>query len=59
MSRSRDGVGIKIRAVAAEGSLPDGAQIVETPTLEEAYLAFMAARGRADAAIATETEEAS
>ena len=59
VSRSRDGVGIKIRAVAAEGSLPDGAQIVETPTLEEAYLAFMAARGRADAALATETEEAS
>ena len=30
--------------------MPDGANPVETATLEEAYLAFMAARGRSDAA---------
>jgi ABC-type multidrug transport system ATPase subunit len=54
VSRTKDGVGIKIRGVAAEGSPPPDAQVVETPTLEEAYLAFMAARGRAGAALAEE-----
>ena len=54
VSRAKDGVGIKIRAVAADGSPPEGAQIVESPTLEEAYLAFMAARGRAGVALAEE-----
>lgn len=48
---SRSGVGdqILLRGVAANG-LPEGAQVAQTPTLEEAYLAFMAARGRSDAA---------
>ncbi|NIM02356.1 MAG: ATP-binding cassette domain-containing protein [Acidobacteria bacterium] len=42
---------IRMRAVATTGTLPAGASEVDKPTLEEAYLAFMAARGRADAAI--------
>jgi hypothetical protein len=42
--------GIKIRAVIGDGGLPQGAVPVDDPTLEEAYLAFMAARGRAAAA---------
>lgn len=48
---SRSGVGdrILLRGVAANG-LPEGATVAQTPTLEEAYLAFMAARGRSDAA---------
>ncbi len=36
------------RSVAAPGSVPEGARIAESPTLEEGYLAFMLARGRAD-----------
>ena len=50
VSRGRDGVGIKIRGVAPEGALPADSTPVESPTLEEAYLAFMARRGRAGAA---------
>ena len=38
-----------LRGVAADG-LPEGATAVPEPTLEEAYLAFMAARGRSEAA---------
>lgn len=49
VSRSRDGVGIKLRGVAA-GELPPDAIVVSKPTLEEGYLAFMARRGRADVA---------
>jgi ABC-type multidrug transport system ATPase subunit len=45
VSRTRDGVGVRVRAVTA-GGLPEGAVPVETPTLEEGYLAFMLARGR-------------
>jgi len=54
VSRSKEGVGIKIRAVSPDGKLPAGAEVVENPTLEEAYVAFMAARGRAEAALAEE-----
>jgi len=54
VSRVRDEEGIKIRAVSAEGQLPPGARAVDDPTLEEAYLVFMAARGRADAATTEE-----
>lgn len=50
VSRAREGVGIRVRAVAQPEAIPQGAELVETPTLEEAYLAFMAARGRAGAA---------
>ncbi len=57
VSRSRDAEGVKIRAVSADGKLPDGAAPTSDVTLEEAYLAFMAARGRAEAAVTdTETE---
>ncbi len=35
------------RSVAAPGELPDGARPAADPTLEEGYLAFMLARGRA------------
>jgi ABC-2 type transport system ATP-binding protein len=51
VSRVREGVGIRIRGVAAGVQLPDGAEMVEEPTLEEGYLGFMAERGRADAAV--------
>ena len=55
---SRSGVGdrILLRGVAANG-LPEGAKVAQTPTLEEAYLAFMAARGRSDAARQEEASE--
>ena len=56
VTQSRDAEGTRIRAVAAAANLPDAAVPVEQPTLEEAYLAFMSARGRADAAV---TQEAS
>ena len=49
VSRSGDGEHVVLRGVAANDP-PDGADIVQTPTLEEAYLAFMAARGRSEAA---------
>ena len=55
VSRVQDASGTKIRAVTGDGKLPPGATAAEQPTLEEAYLAFMASRGRADAAI-TEDE---
>ena len=54
VSRTREGDETKIRAVAGDGQLPDGARVVEAPTLEEAYLAFMASRGRAEAAAVEE-----
>jgi ABC-type multidrug transport system ATPase subunit len=54
VSRTREGVGMRIRGVARAGGMPAGAQTVEDPTLEEGYLAFMAERGRADIALAEE-----
>jgi len=56
VSRTRDEAGTRVRAVSADGRLPEGARTVEQPTLEEAYLAFMAARGRAEAALAEEEQ---
>ena len=49
VSRSADGAKVRIRAVSALAQLPAGARSLEQISLEEAYLAFMAARGRADA----------
>ncbi len=49
VSRTPAGNGIALRAVTT-GEIPEGAAPVERPTLEEAYLAFMAARGRSEAA---------
>ena len=56
VSRVRDGEQTKIRAVSRDGKVPGGAQTIADPTLEEAYLAFMAARGRADVALAEEEQ---
>jgi len=50
VSRAPDGVGVRIRGVAPDGALPAGSTPAAAPTLEEAYLAFMARRGRAHAA---------
>ena len=54
VSRSHEDEGMRLRAVSSGGKLPEGAASVEDPTLEEAYLAFMAARGRAEVAIVEE-----
>jgi ABC-type multidrug transport system ATPase subunit len=54
VSRTRQGAGTKVRAVSTDGRLPDGATLVEAPTIEEGYLAFMASRGRAQAALVAE-----
>ncbi len=58
VSRTRDAGGAKVRAVCKAGSLPAGAEAVDSPTLEEAYLSFMVARDRAAAARAEEEEAA-
>lgn len=41
---------LALRGVSADSKLPAGASVVAEPTLEEAYMAFMAARGRSSAA---------
>jgi hypothetical protein len=46
VSREETGREVTIRAVSKKGGLPSGAQPVSDPTLEEAYLAFMAEEGR-------------
>jgi ABC-type multidrug transport system ATPase subunit len=51
VSRAREGAGLRLRAVSRDGRLPPGASPVAAPTLEEGYLAFMAGRGRAEAAV--------
>jgi ABC-type multidrug transport system ATPase subunit len=53
VSRVAVGPDIKIRLVCADAP-PSGATPAETPTLEEAYLAFMASRGRVVAALEDE-----
>lgn len=55
VSRVPEGVGIRVRVVASDGQAWPGAEPVAEPTLEEGYLAFMAARGRA--AVAADTQE--
>jgi ABC-2 type transport system ATP-binding protein len=47
VSREESKEDVRIRAVSSSKSLPPGARPVEDLNLEEAYLAFMAARGRA------------
>jgi ABC-type multidrug transport system ATPase subunit len=54
VSRAREGNFTHVRAVSASTKLPEGATVVQNPTLEEGYLAFMAALGRADAAVVAE-----
>jgi len=56
VSRVRDGETTRIRAVSRDGGMPEGAEVIADPTLEEAYLAFMASRGRADIVVAEEEE---
>lgn len=46
VSRDYNRHGVTIRAVSGSNILPAGAKPVENPTLEEAYLAFIASRGR-------------
>lgn len=58
VSRQLTGDTIALRGVTAKKTLPPGATAVEQPTLEEAYLAFMAARGRAQAARDTQEKAA-
>jgi len=54
VSSARDGDLARIRAVSSDGRLPDGAVPVEDVSLEEAYLAFMAGRGRVEVALVSE-----
>ena len=49
VSRTPSDGGVALRAVTRD-TIPEGGAPVESPTLEEAYLAFMAARGRSEAA---------
>jgi len=56
VSRTREDGRMRLRAVGRAGALPPGAESVETPTLEEAYLAFMAERGRGEVALAAAEE---
>jgi ABC-2 type transport system ATP-binding protein len=50
VSSSVAGGQVTLRGVAVDGQLPPSATAVAEPNLEEAYLAFMAARGRTSAA---------
>ncbi len=52
VSRRPEGNSLRVRAVVADGKAPEGAQPVAEATLEEAYLSFMASRGRVEAALA-------
>jgi ABC-type multidrug transport system ATPase subunit len=54
VSRSHEGEEVTMRAVSSDGRVPAGATTIADPTLEEAYLAFMAARGRAEVAVPEE-----
>ena len=49
VSSTVSGNQVTLRGVTGGGRLPAGATAVPEPNLEEAYLAFMAARGRAEA----------
>ena len=53
----REGSQVRVRAVCKAGAVPEGAELVDNATLEEAYLSFMVARDRVDVARTEETEE--
>jgi hypothetical protein len=55
VSSTVDGGRVKLRCVATSGHLPDGASPIAEPTLEESYMAYMAARGRSAAALEDNT----
>jgi ABC-2 type transport system ATP-binding protein len=46
-----------LRGVARQGHVPAGATTIAEPTLEESYMAFMAARGRAEAVRESQRED--
>ena len=50
VSTTVSGSNVILRGVAGDQDLPDGAEVVKQPTLEEGYMAFMASRGRGAAA---------
>jgi ABC-2 type transport system ATP-binding protein len=50
VSRTSEKGRTTIRAVVTDGRLPEGARPVDDPTLEEAYLAFVAGRRQPEAA---------
>jgi ABC-2 type transport system ATP-binding protein len=50
VSRSTSGLQVTLRGVADGGQLPPSAVAIAEPTLEESYIAFMAARGRTSVA---------
>jgi len=50
VSRSTSNGKVTLRGVTGSGELPPSARAVAEPTLEESYIAFMAARGRSGAA---------
>lgn len=51
VSRSFEGTDVTFRLVCgSDSAVPEGANPVDRPSLEEAYLAFMAERGKLDAA---------
>jgi ABC-2 type transport system ATP-binding protein len=50
VTRTVTGDRVTVRGVLGDGKAPAGATTVADPTLEEGYLAFMAARGRVEAA---------
>ncbi len=54
VSREESKEEVRIRAVSSSKSLPAGARPVADPNLEEAYLAFMAVRGRTKDAVQEE-----
>lgn len=54
VSREESKEEVRIRAVSSSKSLPTGAKPVDNPNLEEAYLAFMASRGRTKDAVKKE-----
>ena len=57
VSRVDSAQGSIYRGVAAPNRVPPGATLVDKPTLEEGYLAFMFARGRADVVLEAAGEE--
>ena len=50
VSTTVSGSNVIFRGVAGDKDLPDDAEVVKQPTLEEGYMAFMASRGRGAAA---------
>jgi ABC-2 type transport system ATP-binding protein len=58
VSHEKSSNGITVRAVSGNGRLPEGSKPVEQPNLEEAYLAFMAAKGHTGDSLEAEKEAA-